>query len=432
MALMTKSTDDPKVTRWWWRTLRQWIYELVDPLWAAFRGENSADISLTNVTGINGVSAAELTVLDGLTASTAELNKLSGLTADADELNKTDRAQADGIAEASKVATLDGNKDILGKRYDINQSLLDAQAGPPTFRFDGTDDHIQYDGNVLSGYPFTLWARFKTDSVSGAIVYFNDKDAGNIKFGINIDDNGKLVIQAQISASYSGVSVDAYNDGHWHTVFGLFRSDTDRELFVDGISVATSTNSQSYSAAIDRLSIGRLGDSTPSNYFQGEIDLVLVFNRALSTDEIKALASGGWPDHADRGASQTDLVTNGDDWTGASGSTPPNSWSDSGAGTASYLIRDNAGVANMDDKVLELDTVGGSKTLYQAILTTGKRYRVSFVYRNLEGSTPTYVAAGSANSKANLQHTLITGDGIIFSQEFTADGTDLMFVVDSG
>ncbi|MCH7529310.1 MAG: hypothetical protein IH972_07140, partial [Candidatus Marinimicrobia bacterium] len=70
---MSKPTDDPKVSRWWWRPLRTWVYGLVDPLWAAFRGENSDDIALTNVTSINGISSAEFGLLDGLTATTAEL-----------------------------------------------------------------------------------------------------------------------------------------------------------------------------------------------------------------------------------------------------------------------------------------------------------------------------------------------------------------------
>ena len=104
MALLVKPTKDPKVTRWWWRTLREWIYELVDPLWAAFRGENSTDIALTNLTSINGVSAGELDYLSGLSSP--------------------------GSAAASKAVVLDANKDISGKRFDINQSLFkDAIVG---------------------------------------------------------------------------------------------------------------------------------------------------------------------------------------------------------------------------------------------------------------------------------------------------------------
>ena len=143
MALMTRTTHDPKLTRWWWRTLREWVYELIDPLWGAFRGENTDDIALANVTGINDVSALELAVLDGLTATTSELNKLSGLTATASELNKADRTAADGTAEASKNVVLNASKDILGKRYDINQSLLAALCNKPYLWFDGDNDYVQ-------------------------------------------------------------------------------------------------------------------------------------------------------------------------------------------------------------------------------------------------------------------------------------------------
>jgi hypothetical protein len=142
MTLISKPTHDPKLTRWWWRTLREWVYELVDPLWSTLRGENSDNIMLTNVTGINGVTADELAALDGLTTTTGELNKLAGLTAEAAELNKLDRSEADGLAESSRAVVLDANRDFIGTRYALSQGLLDCSAFGPACKLDGTDSEI--------------------------------------------------------------------------------------------------------------------------------------------------------------------------------------------------------------------------------------------------------------------------------------------------
>ena len=438
MALMSRSTHDPKLTRWWWRTLREWVYELVDPLWAAFRGENSDEIALANVTGINDVSASELAILDGLTATNTELNKLSGLTAEASELNKADRAAADGIAESSRNVVLDASKDILGKRYDINQSLLEAVAGGPSFKLDGASSEviIPDDDDLDFGTgDFTIAVRaIVGDFVNNGSTYNSLLGKSHIVVGpgsfyvlaVMSDNKMRFILNSTASQA---VSDGAINDGKVHHIVGA-RSSGIIRLYVDGI-LQTDTGSNSNSVTNgDDLYIGNDGSS--NRHLNSTIYDVSLFNRALSVDDIKALASGAPVDYADVGANQADLVTNGEDWTGATGSTPPNNWGDSGPGTATYIIRDNTPVANFgDDKALELNASGGSKTLYQGVAQAGKRYRVSFVYRNLDGSSSSYVALGSSDNKVTLQNTGISGDGIVFEQELLADGTDLKFFVDT-
>ncbi len=450
MALMSKPTHDSKLTRWWWRTLREWVYELIDPLWGAFRGENSDEIALANLTDINGVSASELGVLDGLTATTAELNKLSGLTADASELNKADRNAGDGQAEASKNVVLDANKDILGKRYDINQSLLDMMARKPYMRFDGSNDYaiiadetkIQdiFDG----GGSIVIIINPVSSGVSNAGYFISKRDAGTFAWGFRCAESSGGSMKLFLYYGFDSVA------GQWTTtgyvvslknssIVAITYDNSDvgniPSIYVNGVSVAltevTSPSGTRISDATVDICIGSKYDGDLA--YDGIIGSMLLFNRALAADEVKALSSGAPPDFADIGASQVDKVTNGEDWTGASGTTPPNNWSDTGAGTAAYVIRDNTPVANFgDDKALETNISGGSKTLYQAVAQVGKRYRISFVYRNLDGSSSSYVALGSSANKVTLQNTGISGDGILFEQELLADGTDLKFFVDSG
>ncbi len=444
MALMSRPTHDPKLTRWWWRTLREWIYELIDPLWGAFRGENSDDIALANVTGINDVSASELAALDGLTATTSELNILSGLTADASELNKADRTVADGIAEALKNVVLDANKDILGKRYDINQSLLNALVQGPYMRFDGADDYVKViDDEAIQdlfadGGTFEAWIYPLSDGETdlGRIVY-------KYNWAIFVSNDDGNCVRLELTHSRTGHPGEWYTANivplnRWTHICIVYKSnvaDEDPIFYVNGEAVAiTEKTTPTGDPASDvgwHLFIG--ADRNNGRNFDGSIVGVRLHNRSLGAEEIQSYASRMSIPYADQGADQSDKVTNGEDWTGASGSTPPNNWSDTGSGTATYIIRNNTAITNFgDDKALELSVSGGSKTLYQSVAQASKRYRVSFVYRNLDGSSSSFIALGSDGNKVTLQNTGISGDGVVFEQELVADGTDLKFFVDSG
>jgi len=93
------------------------------------------DIGGTNVTStaaelniLDGVTstAAELNILDGVTSTASELNILDGVTATAAELNYSDTGAAVGTVVASKVVTVDANKDVSSFRNITLTGELDA------------------------------------------------------------------------------------------------------------------------------------------------------------------------------------------------------------------------------------------------------------------------------------------------------------------
>ena len=77
---------------------------------------------------LDGVTstAAELNILDGVTSTTAELNILDGVTATAAELNYSDTGASVGTVVASKVVTVDANKDVASFRNITLTGELDA------------------------------------------------------------------------------------------------------------------------------------------------------------------------------------------------------------------------------------------------------------------------------------------------------------------
>ena len=77
---------------------------------------------------LDGVTstAAELNILDGVTSTAAELNILDGVTATTAELNYSDTGASVGTVVASKVVTVDANKDVSSFRNITLTGELDA------------------------------------------------------------------------------------------------------------------------------------------------------------------------------------------------------------------------------------------------------------------------------------------------------------------
>ena len=74
---------------------------------------------------------------------------------------------------------------------------------------------------------------------------------------------------------------------------GVLATATDAKLYLDGVEDATDTDSVLYAAGVDRISIARLGDNTPSKYFNGLIAGgsrgPFYCSKELKINEVKAL-----------------------------------------------------------------------------------------------------------------------------------------------
>ncbi|HUU63010.1 MAG TPA: DUF2341 domain-containing protein [Dehalococcoidia bacterium] len=173
---------------------------------------------------------------------------------------------------------------------------------------DGSDDYIQTtSGESKTATHFTWECWFKTHTTTGAHhllwegpsaengwgagasghheahINVGAYDADNIVggfYGTNEDASEPNVIR--IDASFSDTT-------NWHHVAFIVTnagSSPSGELFLDGVSVGNDTGDQTARTDWDtNLRIGRPGAS--QRYFDGMIDEVRIYNRALSADEIK-------------------------------------------------------------------------------------------------------------------------------------------------
>jgi hypothetical protein len=143
-------------------------------LLAADEGILAADLDV--LSGLTA-SSTELNLMDGVTASTAELNILDGVTATAAELNYLDTS-AVGTVTAGKVMTVDANSQVSGWRRK-------------SVSVDGGNINAAMAGAIVDNTPSTSAAVFNLPAAAvGMEFYFYVLSA----FAMRINPDGNETI----------------------------------------------------------------------------------------------------------------------------------------------------------------------------------------------------------------------------------------------
>ena len=172
-----------------------------------------------------------------------------------------------------------------------------------SYDFDGIDDYIDIgDPDILdlgaSNYTYSLW--FRTDAM-GINYYMLSKyeSGGTNAFGIGTVGTDRIYSFFAGDVHLDGVSIDGtrnINDGAWHhVVMAIDLDNFEYNLYLDGVLEGAKSFPVT-SSGIDSdypLLIGKIVDG---QNFDGSIDDVRIYNRALSGAEITALYESEVPD----------------------------------------------------------------------------------------------------------------------------------------
>ncbi len=161
--------------------------------------------------------------------------------------------------------------------------------------FDGNDDYISCDtGPAITGTgPFSVSAWVKTGSVKGhAIVVQRSEGSANGSYGVSILEDGRVQFYVY-NGGYgflfqSNVTVDV---GLWHHVAVVRTNSTDGEIYVDGVLSASDSGPARYLNNVP-VWIGGPGFTGPYR-FDGRIDEVGIWDRAMSASEVRRLYEEG-------------------------------------------------------------------------------------------------------------------------------------------
>ena len=160
------------------------------------------------------------------------------------------------------------------------------------YNADGSDDNFYAQTDLgITGYPMTMMSRFihypgEFSNLFSLCDVSTDTNYIAI-LGRDTDVARMMVRAGGTEDATSGTSNIA--DGRPHTVIAVFRSATNRELYVDGVSEATDATSRAYPSGIDNVGIFALNDTSSSYYESNGFLMAAAWNRDLVPHEIRLL-----------------------------------------------------------------------------------------------------------------------------------------------
>lgn len=148
-------------------------------------------------------------------------------------------------------------------------------------------------------FTISCWFYALDITAAGTLVSIVDKGVGTRRIALWVrgDNSGDPL---QLLVSYSGSSQPATTTGYsadtWHHGCAVSRSATDKSVFLDGGGEGTdATSTASSMPGLDRTAVGYLSDSSPSQYMDGRVAEVGIWDVALIDAEVAMLAAGAAP-----------------------------------------------------------------------------------------------------------------------------------------
>ena len=163
--------------------------------------------------------------------------------------------------------------------------------------FDGSDDYLQvfHQESLSVTGEITIMAWVKTTGTNSYSRIASKKNGHYAQDGYELLYCPDILILGGLPDFDYAVGSGYSPDGEWHHIAGVIKGTTGT-LYFDGEEVTTDPSVSPLSTTTHDLFIGR-AEWTDTNYwFNGAIDEVKIYNRALSAEEIKADYEAGLED----------------------------------------------------------------------------------------------------------------------------------------
>jgi hypothetical protein len=164
------------------------------------------------------------------------------------------------------------------------------------YTFNGTNNYMTTTNSLDSPQDYSTNVWFKSSSNGGVLIAFTNAQTGTSETNYDrimwLDTTGHLNFGVWINADHYITSTGTYFDGNWHMATATMSSTTGMGLYVDGVSVASDTNTTS------QVYTGwwRIGQSatnswpaTMRSFFSGSIDEVRIYSAALNATQVAEL-----------------------------------------------------------------------------------------------------------------------------------------------
>jgi hypothetical protein len=163
--------------------------------------------------------------------------------------------------------------------------------------FNGTDEYFTANHATLkneNAYTLSWWAYRPTSATSSDEMFSTNQagsHAGDVWTLFQASGSVEMIIDngAGSDALTDGVN---YEDDSWHH-FVWTGDGTNMYKYVDGVQTDTTASTINWNGDSQEIKIGR--SATGTNYFEGRMDEIAFWNKALTVGEIRALNGYGTP-----------------------------------------------------------------------------------------------------------------------------------------
>lgn len=230
-----------------------------------------------------------------------KISKIYGIVVTSDVSDLTDNLKSWWRAE-------EDTKDFTGRANGTsvgNVSFADGMVNR-AFRFDGSNAYVRLPEETFSpSLDFTFETWFKT--ASRGVILGRQRTANpyeNPQFGatpaIYVDQNGRLRVQMFLDQNNQFItSANRVDDNRFHHVAVIYRRSTNtRTVYVDGISIGSTTAAQEAAPQKYQFGTGFVSDGTTDGMngwfnFNGLIDDAALYDRVLTETEITQIVRAG-------------------------------------------------------------------------------------------------------------------------------------------
>jgi len=269
--------------------------------------------------------------------------------------------------------------------------------------FDGTDDRIStpftYALSDANDFTWAWWAKKEPASHSDSIMVGNrygNTGSENLEF-IKLTPSAAQFANTDDANAIEFYEYDDIAASDWHH-YAMVKSGTNYQWYVDGAAQGVATNfSYSENSPIPFL-IGGDGDNKPNEHFEGGIDDVVLYHRALTAAEIINLQNGIYQPIITMVA-----LDNPENWTDGA------TWSDGLPAHISshYIIPDTGNLRSENGTSTfpgsSLSVEAGGKFQFRGKQELGDATTVNFLFAvGGTSGNPVNLAAGTGNNTANV------------------------------
>lgn len=184
-----------------------------------------------------------------------------------------------------------------------NVSLTSDRFGKANgaYHFSGDEAYVQVDFNinpdVHPALSFSAWTRYVpldvSDPPSRARIISHDNGAYDRSMGIDNRNPNKISSWSIFAGSEGVLGAVPLEAGVWLQLTTVYDQSQSKALFYINGKLVASSDEAKLGEGYDYLYIG--GSPGFGEYFQGDIDDVRIYDRALSASEVSALYEGSKP-----------------------------------------------------------------------------------------------------------------------------------------